>query len=225
MSIARWGLVVSIAAVLAAVVVGVLSDLGVGLTETGPTADALSERIVQAAEAHEEWYLVYGRWSDLTAAVAFAGLLVAAPFIERTRRAVHLIVAGTAIAVVGDAIDLSQLIGIDLARFALDNDLPADFAGANTFRFAINTTSTYVWVSGLLLTGLGMLILARDGSGSWWRAVTGLFGFALIATGLADISGNTQLFQIVQYAMGAFALLWATMAFKKTTGTTSRPSI
>ncbi len=220
-NIGRSALVVSAAAVVAAVVIGILDEFGVGISDPGPLSENLPQQIIDVALAHEEWYLLYGRWNDLLVAIAFAGFLIATPFVEGVKRARHVLVAGAAIAVVGDVIDLSQLVGIDLARWALDNDLLADFTAANTFRFAINTTSTFVWVAGLIITGIGMLILSKDGTGTRWKTTSTVFGVALIATGLADLSGNGQVFEIAQYAMALIALIWIAFAIRRTTNTTT----
>lgn len=219
MNIGRWGLAVSEIAIVVAVVVGVLSDLGAGLSEPPPLADDLRQRAIDLFETHEEWYLVYGRWEDLAVAVGFAGLIVAAPFVEGAFRARHVLVAGAAIAVVGDVIDLSQLVGIDVARLALDNDQMSDFVAGNMYRFGIDRTSTLIWVAGLLITGIGMLIVSRDTSSGVWRALSGLFGVSLIVTGLADISGNLKFFELAQYATAALGLAWIVAAFQRTSST------
>lgn len=51
---------------------------------------------------------------------------------------------------------------------ALDNNLAADFAAGNVFRFAINTTSTYTWVAGVILVGVGLLIVSVDAEDKTW---------------------------------------------------------
>lgn len=219
MNLGRWGLVVSVAAICVAVVLGVLGDLGVGVSEPPPLADDLGQRAIDSFEAHEERYLAYGRWEDLAVGAAFAGLIVALPFVEGAARARHVLVAGAAIAVVGDVIDLSQLAAIDVGRFALDNDQMSDLIAGNVYRFGINRTSTYVWVGGLLLTGAGMLIVARDAASRVWKAACGLFGVSLIVTGLADISGDPRFFQIAQYATAVLGLAWIAGAFPRTSST------
>lgn len=216
MNIGRLGLGLSTAAILVAVVVGVLAELGVGLSDPPPPSEDLQQQIINVFESQEEGYILYGRWEDLAVAVAFAGLILAVPFVKGVARARHVLVAGAAVAVVGDVIDVSKLVGIDVARFALDNDLMADFTAANMYQFGVDRTSTYVWVAGLIITGFGMLILSRDASGNGWRAVTGVFGLSLIVTGLADISGNAQFFEIAQYTMAAVALVWIAFAFSRT---------
>jgi hypothetical protein len=216
MNLGRWGLGIAAAGIAAAVVLGVLDDVGVGVSEPPPPSEDLQQRIIDVFETHEEWYLLYGRWGDLTVALAFAGLLVAIPFVEGVARARHVLVAGASIAVVGDLVDVSQLVGIEVARFGLDNDLMANFTAGNIFRFGIDRTSTYIWVGGLIITGVGMLILSRESSGVRWKTVSGLLGVSLIVTGLADISGNGQFFEIAQYAMGALALAWIVYAFPRT---------
>ena len=214
MTVGRSALIFGAVAIVVVVVIAILEEFGVGYSELGPEPEELTERIIYWAEVHEEGYLLYGRWIDLLVGLAFLGLLVAAPFLERVGRARHLLVAGAAIAVVGDAIDLSQLVGIDVARWALENNLMADFTAGNTFRWAINTTSTYVWVTGLLILAVGMLILTKDSKGKLWRTITGVFAVSLAATALTDVSGNSVLFELTQYAMAAVGLTWMIIATK-----------
>lgn len=71
-------------------------------------------------------------------------------------------------------------MGIEVARFGLDNDLMADFTSGNIYRWGINRTSTYIWVGGLIITGIGMLILSKETTGVGWKTVSGLLGISLI---------------------------------------------
>lgn len=214
--IAGWGLSVSGIAIVAIVVIAVLTEVGVGLGEVPPLADDFRQRAIDVFESHEEWYLLYGRWEDLSVAAAFAGLLLAVPFLKGTERFRHVLVAGSGIAVVGEVIDLSQLIGIDVARFALDNDHAADFVAGNMYRIGINHTAASVWVAGLLIVGAGMLLTARDArSRGWWQTISALFGVSLIFTGLADLSYHTPLLEVAEYATAALALIWIVAAFKR----------
>ena len=109
-----------------ALVFGALGTFGVGLSEPPPRSEDISERIVNNFETYEEDYLLWGRWIDLGWALGFAGLLIAAPFLPRVDRARHMLVAGAALAVAGELIDLSKLAGIEIARIGLDNDLADD---------------------------------------------------------------------------------------------------
>ena len=211
-TLARGSLAVSILAIAVVVVIGVLDAFGVGLADPGPVAKDLPQQIIDVAVTHEEWYLRYGRWEDLAVGLAFTGLLVAMPFVKGTHRARHLLMAGAAIAIVGDAIDLSQLVGIDLARWTLENGLSTDFTAANTYRFAINGTASYVWAAGLFLTAIGILVVANDAREFRWKLISALFGIALLATGVADLSGNLLWLDIAGYVLAVLAVVWIVSA-------------
>jgi hypothetical protein len=169
---------------VAALVFGALGTFGVGLSEPPPRSEDISERIVNNFETYEEDYLLWGRWIDLGWALGFAGLLIAAPFLPRVDRARHMLVAGAALAVAGDLIDLSKLAGIEIARIGLDNDLADNFAAGNVFRSAINATSTYVWITGLFLFAVGLLVLARDSTDRRWRGLSYVLAGSLVAVGI-----------------------------------------
>jgi hypothetical protein len=212
LALARGSLVVSIIAIVVVVLIGVLDEFDVGLGDPGPVSNDLPQQIIDVAVAHEEWYLRYGRWEDLSVAVAFTGLLVAITFVRGTQRSRHLLIAGPAIAIVGEAIDLSQLVGIDLARWTLENGLATDFTAANTYRFAINATASYVWAAGLFLTAIGMLIVATDARELRWKLTSALFGISLMATGAADLFGSLLWLDIAGYVLAAVALAWIVSA-------------
>lgn len=202
------------------VAIAALSDIGVGLSDPPPLADDLSERAIDTFEGLEEWYLLYGRWEDLAVATAFAGLLLATPFVRGTDRARHALVAGASIGVISEVIDLSQLIGIDVARFALENDHMTDFAVGNMYRIGINHTAAFLWAASLLIIGMGMLMTAQDAaSRGWWQRISALFGVSLIVTGLSDISYNTQVFEVAEYLTAGLALAWIVAAHKRASGT------
>ena len=123
MTLARGSLMVVVLAVVALLGVGVLEKIGVGLSDRGPYSEDVYQQIAELSVEHEEWYLAYGRWFDLLTAIAFTALLVAVPFVMHVARAKHVLVTGAAVAALGDVIDLSQLVGIDEARWALATDL------------------------------------------------------------------------------------------------------
>lgn len=227
MNLGRWGLAISLIAVVVAVVSGLLGDLGVGLTEAPPPADDLEQRVIDLVESHEERYLAYGRWEDLATAVAFAGLMVAAPFIEGTVRARHIITTGAAIAVVADVVDISQLVGIEVSGAALEGGHMTDFAVGNMYRIGVDRTSLLLWIAGVVITGVGMLVVARDAPSRTWSVLSGLFGLSLAVVGMTGVVGSPASFEIAQYAMGAVGLVWVIAAFPRTTSTvpgrTGRP--
>ncbi|HLU32191.1 MAG TPA: hypothetical protein VK088_10545 [Acidimicrobiia bacterium] len=208
----QGALALSVVAIAVSIVIGILEQLGVGLGEPGAVAPGLSQQIIDVAVTHEDWYLRYGRWIDLTSAVAFAGILVAIPFVRGTRRALHVLIAGGTLAIAGEVIDLSQLGGIDLARWTLESGLAADFTAANTYRYAINGTASFVWSAGLFLTSVGIFIVANDADDRRWKALNALFAVSLLGTGVADLSGSLLWLDIVSYAMAALALVWITLA-------------
>lgn len=214
-ALARGALFVTIFAIAVIVAIGVLDGLDVGLSDPRPVADEISQQIIDVAVAHEEWYLMYGRWENLAVAVAFAGLLVAVPFVRGTHRSRHLLMAGATIAIVAEMIDLSQLVGIDLVRFTLENNLTTDFTAANTYRFAINGTAVFVLAGGLFITAVGMFVVAIDGREPRWKAISALFGISLLATLAADLSGSLVWLDIATYALAILALSWMVLAMAR----------
>lgn len=133
-------------------------------------------------------------------------------------RAKPVLVAGAGIAVVGEMIDLSKLVGIDVGRPALDNNLAADFAAGNVFRFAINTTSTYTWVAGVILVGVGLLIVSVDAEDKTWGKASAMLGVAFAAMALTDINvfGTGGAFWVVSLITLVVAFYWVVVALRVT---------
>lgn len=179
--LSRVGIWTALVAFVAAFGFGALGTFGVGLDEPPPRSDDISQRIIDGFEEYEAWYLQWGRWEDLALAVGFAGLLVAAPFLPGASRGKHVLVAGAGFAALGELIDLSKLAALEVGRIGLDTGLEAEFSSGNTFRYAIDTTSIYVWVAGLLLLGIGLLVAGKDSDQSRWRNLTYLLGGAVLA--------------------------------------------
>lgn len=211
-TLARGSLIGSMVAIAVVVVIGVLEELGVGIADPSPMAGELPQQIIDVAVGHEERYLRYGRWEDLSLAAAFAGLLLAIPFVKGTQRSRHLLVAGAAVAIVGEVIRLSQLVGIELARWTLENDLAADFTAANTYRFGVNATATYVWTAGLFLAAIGVLIVARDARDLRWRILSALLAISLATNGIAGLSADQPWPDIAGYVLATVALAWIVTA-------------
>ena len=201
--------------VVATLTVGLLSAFGVGLSEPPPATDDIPQGLVESFEFEAEEYLLWGRWLDLGTALAFLSLLVAAPFLPGAGRAKYLLVAGAGIAVVGDLIDLSQLVGIGIAEFSLDNGLTADFTAGNVFRIAINTTSSFVWVGGLVVTALGMLILAGDAEDRSWGRDSASLAAALFAVAATDILASPEVFQVTSWIFAVVVLYWFLKAIRQ----------
>lgn len=220
--LAKRALQAALVFLVATAVLSVLANIGLGVEEPPPLTDDISQRIVRNFEAVESSYLMWGRWVDLASALLAASILVAAPMLPGVTRARHLLVAGSAIAVVGEMIDLSRLVGIDVGRTGLENDLAADFAAGNVFQFAVNTTSTYTWVAGVLLIGVGLLIVSVDAEDKTWARASAMLGVALAAMALTDINvfGTGGVFWVVSLITLAVAFYWIVVALT----VTGRPS-
>ncbi|HEU4916630.1 MAG TPA: hypothetical protein VFV13_08715 [Acidimicrobiia bacterium] len=124
-------------------------------------------------------------------------------------------IAGVSIAIAGSAISLSQLVAIDLARWTLENGLTTDFTAANTYRFALIGTASYVWDAGLFLTAIGMLVVANDAREPRWKMISALFGVSLLATSAADLFGNLLSLDIAGYVLAVLALVWIVLALSR----------
>ncbi len=212
----KWMLRFGVFVVLTTLVLGVLASLGVGLSEAAP-ADDVAGGLVENFRVEAEAYLVWGRWIDLGTALAFITLLAVAPFVRGAHRAKPYLIAGAAIAVVGDLIDLSQLAGIQVAQFSLDNGLATDFTAGNVFRFAIDSTSTYVWVGGLFIVGIGLFVLAADSEDLPWARQSAMLGAALWATAATDIWASREVFTIVSWALALVVIAWFALAHRHLT--------
>ena len=213
MSLPRVFLAVAAIAIVGLLAIGVADEFRQASIELGPYPEDLYESFVQYASEVEESYLTYGHWHDFLVASTFAALLVAFPFVRGTDRAKHLLVAGAAIAVVGDAIDLSQMGAIDWARWAASADMQGSFLAADTFRFSINQTSTFVWIAGLFLIAVGLLILARDAQSRILAMASVAFATVLAATGLLDIFGPGWAFDLAMWMLAVVALPWIVVAW------------
>lgn len=150
--------------------------------------------------------MAWGRWVDLTTALGFGALLIALPSLVADGGRRLILSAGAALAVAGDAIDLSQLVAYETARVGLDNGLGDTFAAGNVFRFAINTTSAYVWIAGLLLLGVGFFLMARHAAQPRLRAVLGLVAAALVVQAITDPIGGDVATIIFKGASTVFVL-------------------
>lgn len=215
---ARRFLQLALVLLVTTAVLTVFENAGVGVEEPPPLPDDISDRIVRNFEAAEASYLMWGRWVDLSSALLFSVLLVAAPMLPGVIRAKHLLVSGAAIAVVGEMIDLSKLVGFDVARTALDNDLAADFAAGNAFRFAVNTTSTYTWVAGVVLVGVGLLMVSVDTEHKEWGRASAMLGVAFAAMALTDINifGTGGAFWVVSLVALVLGFYWILVALRVT---------
>jgi hypothetical protein len=188
---------------------GALETLGVGLDRPLPVGDDISQRIVARFEVEEEKYFTWGRWIDLTTALGFAGLLLATPSLRVSFRTRALLTSGAALAIAGDMIDLSKLTGFELARFGLDHGLPETFAAGNVFKSAINTTSTYVWVSGLIIVAIGLMVLMGESRRGRLRTSSGVFAAGLLGMAVSGPFLGSPYFETAVTVMGLAAIVWA----------------
>jgi hypothetical protein len=211
--VARAGLIIVAVGIGVAWILGALNFLGVGLSELPPRSDDIAQRIVDNFLADEASYLLWFRWVDLAIAIAFAALLLVIPSLRHAHRASVAMTAGVIIMVVADMIDLSKLIAIETGRLALDNDLAADFAAANMARFMLDWTSTYVWVAGLLILGVGLAVLAADAGPGRWRMVTAVLAFTLAAVAITDVFRPLRdVFDVAFTAMTVALIAWTLVA-------------
>jgi hypothetical protein len=192
----RRALQVGAVLVVIVAVLSILSATKVGLPDPPPESDAIETRIVDNFETAEDEYLLWGRWIDLTSALAFASFLVAASVLPGLGRSRPILVAGAAVATVGEVVDLSKLFGFDVGRLGLENDLPADFAAGNVFRFAIGNTSTFIWLAGLVLLSVGLIVLASDTPDRSWRSASAILA-ATLALVVASVLWTTSLVVLV----------------------------
>jgi hypothetical protein len=203
-------------ALVAMMVLTVLWNIGLGVGEplwnTGldvgePT---LGETIVS--------YFRWGWWADLATLLLFAALLIVTPFLPGTRRAGHVVVAGAAIALVGDLIDLSNLASPDAGRGLTPDGLAAEFTAGRVFGFSTDPTSMYTWAAGIILMGIGLLILSVDAEDRKWSRVSVVLGIAFGVMALTGINvfGTGGIFWIASWiAMGA-CFYWLLVALKVT---------
>lgn len=150
-----------------------------------------------------------GRWIDLTTALGFAGLLLATPSLRVSFRTRALLTSGAALAIAGDMIDLSKLTGFELARFGLDHGLPETFAAGNVFKSAINTTSTYVWVGGLIIVAIGLTVLMGESRRGRLRTSSGVFAAGLVGMAVSGPFLGSPYFETAVTVMGLAAIVWA----------------
>jgi hypothetical protein len=205
-------------ALVTTTVLTVLWNIGLGVGEplwnTGLNAGGeptLGETIVS--------YLRWGRWADVATLLLFAALLIVAPFLPGTRRAGHIVVAGAAIALVGDLIDLSNLAGPDAGSGLTPDGLAAVFTAGRVFGFSTDPTSIYTWAAGIMLMGIGLLILSVDAEDRKWSRVSGVLGLAFAVMALTGINvfGTRGVFWIASWiAMGA-CFYWLVVALNVTT--------
>jgi hypothetical protein len=187
--LARIALWASAGAMTISLLFGVLETLGIGLS-IAVELDDIGERILARFLAAEESYWLWGRWIDLSGGIGFGLLLIALPALPASTVARAMLIAGATLALAGEAIDLSQLAGLEIARVGLDNELTDVFAAGNVFRFAIGATSTFVWISGLFLLSAGLFLLGRDATDTRWRLLCLIVAASLLLRGITGPFGD-----------------------------------
>jgi hypothetical protein len=164
-------------------------------------------------------YFRWGRWADVATLLLFVALLIVTPFLPGTRRAGHIVVAGVAIALVGDLIDLSNLASPDAGIDLTPDGLAAVFTAGRAFGFSTDPTSMYTWAAGIMLMGIGLLILSVDAEDRKWSRISAVLGIAFAVMALIGINvfGTRGVFWIASWiAMGA-CFSWLVVALNVTT--------
>jgi len=201
----RRTLQLALLALAATVVLTVIWNIAIGVGE--PTLGGIIAS-----------YLLWGRWADFATLLLFAAILIAAPFLPGTRRAGHIIVAGAAIAMVGDLIDLSNLAGANAGRLLTPDELTAAFSASRVLGFSTDPTSMFTWVTGIILMGIGLLILSMDAEDRKWGRASGALGIAfgvMAATGM-NAFGAAGTFWIASSIAMAICLYWLLVALRVT---------
>lgn len=71
------------------------------------------------------------------------------------------------------------------------NAIPTDFMAGRAFQFSMQAAPTYMWASGILLVGVGMLILSVDTEDRTWSRASLTLGIALSVVAVTDINVET----------------------------------
>lgn len=195
--LARVALWTSALAMVVSLLFGALDTFGIGLSSPAPATDDISQRIMDRFLAAEEAYWLWGRWIDLSSAIGFGALVIAAPILSARAVVLVAFAAGGTLAVAGEAIDLSKLAGLEIARVGLDGGLADVFAAGNVFRFAINTTSTFVWISGLFVLSIGFFLVGREAVEPRLRLLSVTVAASLVIRGISGPFGDLPLPGIV----------------------------
>jgi hypothetical protein len=174
----RRTLQVALVALVAAAVLTIFWNIGLGIEEPSPGTVFMS-------------YVRWGRWAEVAMIVLFASLLVVAPLLPRAKRAAHVIVSGVVIAIIGDLIDLSEFPGPGLIDLFSANAIPIDFVAGRAFQFSTQSSPNYVWAAGILLVGVGMFILSVDAEDRTWSRASLILGIAFSLVALTDINVDT----------------------------------
>lgn len=185
--LARIALWTAAAAILATLVLGALDVFGVGLSARTPLPQDVSQRILHRFLAAEESFLLWGRWEDVALGIGFGSLLLAVPALASNAGERIVLAAGAALSVIGAAIYLSKLAGFETARLGLDNGLGDTFAAASVFRFAINTTASYVWTAGMFLLAIGFVPKILGLANRTERLLSAIVAAALVVAGTAHV--------------------------------------
>lgn len=161
-------------------------------------------------------YLWWGRWADLASLLLFAAILIAAPFLPGAGRAGHVIVAGAAVAIVGDLIDLSNLADPGAGSLLSSNELATAFTAGRVHGFSTEPTSMFIWAAGVVLMGVGLLILSMDADDRTWGRASGALGIAfgvMASTGI-NVLGSVAIFWVASWVAMGICFYWLLVALR-----------
>lgn len=201
----------ALVAVLAALILTVLWNVGLGVWDGG-----LGDREPTLGAVIASYHL-WGRWARLAILVLFVALLFVVPFLPGARRASHLFVAGAAIALVGD---LGRLSGVsNWESLVMNSEVPTDFVAGRIVEISAGTAPTYTWGSGVILMGLSLLIVSLDSEDRDWTRASAVLGIALGLTGLSDMGlfGMKGIAWFVALATMTITTYWLLIALRVTT--------
>lgn len=202
--------------VVAAMVLTVLWNIGLGVGETlwNTGSDVGGPRPGEMIASYLRW----GRWADLATVVLFAALLIVAPFLSGTRRAGHIVVAGAAVALVGDLIDLSTLASPGAVLGLTPEELAATFTAGRNFGFSTDPTSMDIWAVGILLLAVGFFLLSADADDRRWSRASAMLGVAFGVMALTGINffGTAGIFWLASWIGMGGCLYWLVVALNVT---------
>lgn len=215
----RRTLLFAVGALVAAVVLTVLWNVSLGAGEqfwnTG--LDVGRPTLGDIVFSYMQW----GRWADVATVALFFAVLVVAPFLPGIRRASHILVAGCAVALVGDLVDLSQFASLNADTGLSPEELAAALTASRHFGFSTDPTSMYIWAGGILLMAVGLLILSIDAERKRWSRASAILGVAFGVMALTGINllGGTAVFGLASWIGVGACMLWLVTALKVTAGT------
>lgn len=199
---------ISAVALLLTALLGALNVFGIGLSAQTPLPEDVSQRILMRFLRAEEQFFTWGQWTGLASGIGWAALLVAVVATVAQGGLRTILAAGAALAVAGEAMYLSVFAGMEVARVGLDNGLGETFAAGNASRYAMEHTSQFVWVSGLLVLAVGFFLVGRAAAGRPGRPLSWLVAIALAVAGVAHVIPGDATGIVFEVAFAVFALAY-----------------